>query len=98
MFMEDMNFREGIGLVLIVVGAALVPVAWMTSRQLWAVAGVMIVIGAFLFYTKRMDARAAELEKEGGSSTSGRGVPADIHNYSGWRTGGRSETMDGDDE
>lgn len=93
-----MNFREVVGLVLMIIGAALVPVAWITSRQLWAVAGVMFVIGALLFYTKRMEARAAELEKEGGSSTSGHGVPKDLHNYSGWRTGGRSETMDGDDE
>jgi hypothetical protein len=93
-----MNFREVAGLVLMTIGAALIPVAWMTSRRLWVIAGVVFIIGAFLFYTKRMHARAAELEKEGGSSTSGTGVPADIHNYSGWRTGGYSETMDGADE
>jgi hypothetical protein len=88
-----MSFREVIGIVLIIVTVAVTPVAWMHSRMLWLVSGLLLILGAVLFYTERMTGRAIELEKyETGGS--GSAVPRDIHNYSGWRTGGRSETMD----
>jgi hypothetical protein len=88
-----MSFRELIRVVLIIVSVALTPVAWMHSRILWLVSSLLLILGAVLFYTERMTRRAIELEKHetGGS---GSPVPRDIHNYSGWRTGGRSETMD----
>jgi len=89
-----MNLRELIGFVLIVVSVALTPVAWMFSRILWVVCGLLLVLGTALFYTERMTRRAIELEKHGTGGSGSPGVPKDIHNYSGWRTGGRSETMD----
>ena len=92
-----MNLREAIGLSLIIVALVLVPVAWAFSRLLWALAFFMFVAGAMLFYTERVRKREEKIEKEsGGTSCHGTGtaMPTDIHNYSGWRSGGRSETMD----
>lgn len=92
-----MNFRETTGLLFIVAGSMVLPTAWMFSRALWLVAGVLIFAGAFLFYTARVRKRHEQLDRETGSGGgSGPGIPGDVHNFSGWRTGGRSETMDGD--
>ena len=89
-----MTPRELIGIVLIIVSVALTPVAWMHSRILWSVSGLLLILGAILFYTERMTRRAIELEKHETGGSGSPVVPRDIHNYSGWRTGGRSETMD----
>ena len=73
------------------------PVAWAFSRLLWALAFLLLVAGATLFYTEHMRKKEEKLEKEtGGASCHGAGaaMPTDIHNYTGWRSGGRSETMD----
>jgi hypothetical protein len=89
--------RETIGLLLIVAALVLVPVAWVSSRLLWALAFVLLVAGVMLFYTERVRKREEALYKEtGGDSCHGTGtpVPTDVHNYTGWRSGGRSETMD----
>lgn len=80
-------------MALIVAGLILLPTAWMFSRALWLVAGVLIFVGAFLFVTERVRKRAEQHDRETGG---GGGAPGDVHNYSGWRAGGRSETMDGD--
>ena len=48
--------------------------------------------GALLFYTDRNIKKELELAKE--STSAGKNVPSlpgDIHNYSGWRNGGRSD-------
>jgi hypothetical protein len=96
-FQVSISVREGIGLALVVVALVLIPVAWMWSRTLWLVGLALFVVGFLLFFTSRMRDRERELEKE---ATSGDGygpaVPTDIHNYTGWRHGGRSETMDRD--
>ena len=92
-----MNFRETIGLLLIITALILVPVAWAFSRLLWALAITLLFAGAILFYTERVRKREEKTEKEsGGASCHGTSaaVPTDIHNYTGWRSGGRSETMD----
>ena len=93
-----MTARESIGLFLIVVALVLVPVAWTTSRLLWLVAFLTLMVGGVMFFSARVRRRlenAEESEAPGRcSTTSSRPVPTDIHNYTGWRSGGRSETMD----
>ena len=88
-----LNFREWLGLVVLVLSGALVPVGMYVSRLLWAASFVGICVGVWLLYTERVLRREAMAEKEGNSShLSGREMPGDIHNYSGWRSGGRSES------
>ena len=94
-----MNFRETAGFVLIVVGLVLVPAAWVFSRLFWLLAFLLLVIGAALFYTARIRKREEAIEREGSrSGCHGPAMPTGIHNYTGWRSGGRSETMDSSSE
>ena len=93
-----MNFREAIGFTLVCLALVVVPAAWVFSRLLWLAAFVLFVVGAGLFYTERIRKREEAIEREGGGSgCSGPAMPTDIHNYTGWRSGGRSETMDSTD-
>ncbi len=89
-----MNIREVLGFILIVVGVSLIPVAWMFSRLLWMIVFTVLFFGIYLFYTERMSKKEEKLEKESGGGAPGSVMPGDIHNYSGWASGGRSETMD----
>lgn len=90
-----MSPRELFGLMLIVAGLVLVPAAWSFSRTLWLLALGLFCVGGGLFYTERMLRREANLERENtGNATQAAAMPADIHNYTGWRSGGRSGTMD----
>ena len=90
-----MNIREALGLGVIVAGLVLVPAAWAFSRLLWALALILVFVGATLFYTERVWKREEELRREArGDEDRGTAVPSDIHNYTGWQHGGRSETMD----
>lgn len=93
---QDMNLREALGLALLVIAVALVPMGWYVSRMLWFLSLIGIIVGVGLFYTERRLKREAQIEKEsaGGDKGCGPVVPTDIHNYTGWRFGGRSETMD----
>jgi uncharacterized protein (DUF58 family) len=86
------RIREVAGLVIAIVGAALVPLGWYFSRLLWIVAFVLFVVGLILLLTKRVMKSEQEIE-----STSSAyappvrpSVPGDVHNYSGWQDGGRS--------
>jgi membrane protein implicated in regulation of membrane protease activity len=90
-----MNLREAIGLALIIAALVLVPVAWAFSRLLWALAFFLLIIGVTLFYTERVKKREEKLQKETGGVQSHNAIlPADIHDYTGWGSGGRSQTMD----
>jgi hypothetical protein len=91
-----MTFREILGLTLITAALVLIPVAWTFNRMLWFAAFAMFVVGIALFLTDRVSRRMSKAEAGGasGSGSSGHAVPTDIHNYTGWRSGGRSETMD----
>ena len=91
-----MAWREFLGLVLVTVGLVITPVAWTTSRILWLVAFALMVAGAYLFFSDRVLRRMERDRREGPAGTTdvGRPMPTDIHNYTGWRSGGRSETMD----
>ncbi len=91
-----MTFREIFGLVLMTAALVLIPVAWTFSRTLWFVAFAMFVVGVALFLTDRVSRRMSKADAagSGGSGSSGHAMPTDIHNYTGWRSGGRSEAMD----
>lgn len=91
-----MRAREVIGLLLIAAALVLIPVAWLFSRFYWFVGFTMFVGGAALFFTERITRRIGESSSNShhpGEAT-GRAMPTDVHNYTGWRSGGRSETMD----
>lgn len=90
-----MSFREWVGLVLVAAGLVLTPVAWAFSRALWALVFGVMVVGLMLFFTDRVSRRMKRSSQSAGSGHgNGNPVPTDIHNYTGWRSGGRSETMD----
>ena len=93
------TIREGAGIALIVVALVLTPVAWAFSRLLWLVAFLLLILGGILFFTERMHRRLAVQESASGSSCSGaasasQAMPSDIHDYTGWGSGGHSDTMD----
>jgi hypothetical protein len=58
---------------------------------LTVIAYVLIGVGAILFYTERMRKREERMLAEfaGSPTPSGRAMPTDIHNFSGWGSGGR---------
>jgi hypothetical protein len=90
-----MTAREIIGLVILIVGTAIVPLGWIISHKILLLAGLLIGVGAWLFYTERMLRREEQLSRESASSGNyGPPIPGDIHNYTGWRTGGRTESFD----
>jgi hypothetical protein len=94
-----LNFREILGLVLIVLGMIIIPTAWMFSRTLTVIAFVLLFVGFTLFYTERIMKREERMAKEAGSSgeNCGNPMPTDINNHTGWRTGGRrADHNDGD--
>ena len=94
-----MNVREITGLALLIVGTAIVPLGWIISHKLLLLAALFIVVGTWLFYTERMLKREEQLSKESSSNGNyGAPIPGDIHNYSGWRTGGRTEHFDSHSE
>jgi hypothetical protein len=90
-----MSFREIAGLLLLIAGVAIVPLGWIVNHKLSLVAGVLLFVGGWLFYTERALRRKAELAREdSGGGSYGPDMPGDIHNYTGWRTGGRTEPFD----
>ena len=90
-----MSIREIIGLVLLIAGVALVPLGWIVSHKILLVSGALLFAGCWLFYTARVLRREENLARESSSSGSyGPHVPGDIHNYTGWRSGGRTEPLD----
>ena len=90
-----MTVREIIGLVFLIVGIALVPLGWIVTHSILLLAGLLLVAGSWLFYTARILKRGEQLAKEStGSGNYGAPMPSDIHNYTGWRTGGRTQPLD----
>jgi hypothetical protein len=84
--------REITGLVIVAVGVAVIPLGWYFSRLLWAAAAVLVVVGLILMLTDRVMEREREIANTPAYYVppSKPSVPADVHNYSGWRDGGRS--------
>ena len=90
-----MAARKILGLVFIAITLVLIPVAWVSSRAVWFVAFAMFAGEFVLFFSGRVYRciEVSEKEGSGGLETSGRAMPTDIHNYTDWRSGGRSESM-----
>ncbi len=86
------RIREVAGLVIAIAGVALVPLGWYFSRMLWAVAVVLVIVGLVLLLTDRLLKSEREIENTSSAYAPPvrSSVPGDIHNYSGWRDGGRS--------
>jgi hypothetical protein len=86
------RIREIVGVVLASLGVALIPIGWYLSRFLWVAAVVIALVGILLFMTKRVVAAEDELSRQSSAYAPPvkPSVPGDIHNYSGWRDGGRS--------
>jgi len=86
------RIREISGLVIGAIGVAFIPIGWYFSRSLWIVAFVFAVVGFVLLYTDRVEKREREIENTPApyAPPVRPAVPADVHNYSGWRDGGRS--------
>lgn len=90
-----MSARERIGLVFLITGMAIVPLGWVVSHKILLLAGLLFGVGGSLFYTARMRKREEQLAKEStGSGNYGPAVPRDVHNYTGWRSGGRTQPLD----
>jgi hypothetical protein len=88
--------REIVGLALCCIGVALIPIGFYASRYLWVVACVVVVIGVALFWTERVARNEKELANQPSNEPVRPDVPGDIHNYSGWRSGGRRNEIDSD--
>ncbi|MFZ2163045.1 MAG: hypothetical protein WAW02_12575 [Sideroxyarcus sp.] len=90
-----MTAREIVSLGFLIVGLAIVPLGWIVSHNILLLAGLLLGVGAWLFYTERMLKKEEQLAKEGtGSGNYGHPVPGDINNSTGWRTGGRTESLE----
>ena len=90
-----MSVREIMGLVFLIVGTAIVPIGWIVSHKILLIAGLFLGVGVWFFYTARVLKREERLAKD--STNSGndeRSVSGDVHNYTGWRTGGRTSPLD----
>lgn len=85
-----MEARNYIGIVLVAIGTTLIPIGWMFSPITAVIGLVTLVLGLIIFMTQRYIEKSEETEF-GGSGQGGPSVPADIHDHSGWGSGGRSE-------
>lgn len=61
-----MNVREGLGLVLLLVGVALLPFAWWLSRGWLFVTLALVCVGGPLFFTARRARRMAQMDDRSG--------------------------------
>ena len=79
----------------LIVGVAIVPLGWLVSHKMLLLSGLLLGVGGSLFYTARMRKREEQITKEStGSGNYGPSVPGDVHNYTGWRSGGRTQPLD----
>jgi len=85
-----MEPRNWIGIVIILIGVILQPVGWIYLVWLQAVSFVLIAIGVFIFVTQKYIEH--EEEKEFNARRRGSGMPGDVHDNSGWGSGGRSDS------
>ena len=85
-----MEARNWIGIVIIFIGLILQPIGWM--YYLWAqtLSFALIIIGALIFATQKFLDK--QVEKDHETCSGGQAMPGDIHDYSGWGKGGRSDS------
>lgn len=87
-----MEARNYIGVVLVAIGTTIIPIGWMFLPILTVMGFLMFILGLVIFMTQRYIEKCEEAEFGGqGSKSHGPGMPSDIHDYSGWGSGGRSE-------
>ncbi len=86
-----MEGRNWIGLGFILVGVIIQPVGWMFVFWLQILSFVLIFIGTFIFVTQKYIEKSEEKEFAS-SGSGGPTMPGDIHEYSGWGSGGRSDS------
>ena len=86
-----MEFRNWIGITIIILGVALQSIGWMFYFPLQIVSFALIVVGVMVFVTNKFLDKSVENEFKSGSS-SGSAMPGDVHDYSGWGKGGRSDS------
>lgn len=90
-----MTTRELVGLIFLIAGVSIVPLGWIVSHKILLLAGLLLGVGVWIFYTARMFKREEQLAKENtGGGNYGSPMPGDVHNYTGWRTGGRTQPLD----
>lgn len=90
-----MTLREILGLALLIIGTALVPLGWIVSHKILLLAGLLDFVGLWLFYTERVVKQQIQQAKDGVASGShGSHVSGNMNNYTGWRTGGRTDAFD----
>ena len=84
-----MEARNYIGIVFVVIGTTLIPIGWMFSTIATVVGWIAFILGLIIFMTQRYIEKSEEAEY--GENRGGPVVPSDIHDHSGWGSGGRSE-------
>jgi hypothetical protein len=85
-----MEARHYIGIILIGIGTLLIPIGWMFYPIVTIIGWLAFILGLIIFMTQKVIEKMEDKEfGEGGKS--GTAVPTDIHDYSGWGSGGRSE-------
>jgi hypothetical protein len=84
------NIARALGLVCLLAGVVLQPVGWMYTHWLTAVSFAAIVLGVVLLLSGRHGGSEGGPAGQGG----GRGMPGDVHGYSGQMSGGRSTSWE----
>ncbi|MBQ4810580.1 hypothetical protein J8M20_04500 [Pseudoalteromonas luteoviolacea] len=91
-----MEARNWIGLGFIIVGVVLQPVGFMFVFWIQILSFILIFLGAAIFSTQKYLDHKMEKEYSSGHHN-GQKLPGDIHDYSGWGEGGRSESWQSSD-
>jgi len=86
-----MEPRNWIGLIILFVGVAIQPIGWMFYFWVQILSFVLIVIGCLIFGSQKYMDYQDEKEFSSGR-TGGTVVPGDIHDHSGWGSGGQSSS------
>ena len=93
----NMEFRNWIGIIIIIPGVLLLPIGWMFYFPLQIISFGLIFVGVTVFATNRFLDKTVESEFNGGSR-SGSAMPGDVHDHSGWGKGGRSDSWSSDQD
>jgi len=91
-----MEPRNWIGLIIIFIGVAIQPIGWMFYFWVQILSFILIVIGLLIFCTQKYLDYQVEKEFSSGSSN-GQGIPGDVHDHSGWGSGGQSSSWSSSD-
>ena len=86
-----MEPRNWIGLTIAFIGMVLQPIGWILYPWVRILSLVLFAVGVAIFFTQKYIEQMDAKEFGSGSDPSSSG-PGDIYNYSGWRSGGRSES------